>query len=69
MSLWRRRSCRILHEGGKLARVHVADHFKAIRVRREELRREPAPLHADGPVHGPTLPDPEPVALSGGGPV
>jgi len=52
-----------------LARVHVADHFKAIRVRREELRREPAPLHADGPVHGPTLPDPEAVALSGGGPV
>jgi hypothetical protein len=67
MSLWRRRSCRILHEGGKI-RVRVADDFKAIRLRLEELRRESAQLHADGPVHRPSLPDPDAVALTGRGP-
>jgi hypothetical protein len=36
MSLWRPRSCRILHEGGKMARVRVADDFKAIRLHLEE---------------------------------
>src|SRR5438128_2367218 len=49
MSLWRRRSCRILPEGGKMARVRVADDFNAIRLRLEELCREPAPLHTRGP--------------------
>jgi hypothetical protein len=38
MSLWRRKSCRILHEGGKLARVHVPDHFKTCPPRRVAAR-------------------------------
>ena len=42
--------------------------FKAIRLRLEELRREPAQLHADGPVHRPPSPDAEAVALTGRGP-
>ena len=51
-----------------MARVRVADDFNAIRLRLEELCREPAPLHAEGPVHRPPLPDLEAVALSGMGP-
>jgi len=32
-----------------MTRVRLADDFKAIRLRVEELRREPAQLYADGP--------------------
>jgi len=51
-----------------MARVRVADDIKAVRLRLEELRREPGQLHADGPVQRPPSPDPEAVALTGRGP-